>query len=206
MSDGRAGRGETRGTYERREAEVGPVDGTGRRRSGGQAGCRATGGRSDRREIGDRGGVRSVVGRKASGPADRQLEVDPVAGTSRATRSPSLRTSGADRPGESGRRTGALDLEEGKTRRGERPKGRLTTEPAERFFVRIKASKSRGPGVGAGLGRKAPGSPTARGHSLPMREPGCTKGEAPERATNPGRGCGMEQAREAGGRSNPSRG
>jgi hypothetical protein len=53
-------------------------------------------------------------------------------------------------PGEPGTRWFGEDLEEDENRRGERLKGRLNTEPDERFVSRSKTLKVRGLEVAAG--------------------------------------------------------
>jgi hypothetical protein len=77
-------------------------------------------------------------------------------------------------------RCGRENLEEDENRRGERRRGRLTTDFDERFDPWNKASKS-------GFGRVAAGQPVsafavkARGQRPVMSWYGCGSGETPER-------------------------
>jgi len=50
------------------------------------------------------------------------------------------------------RTTNVENLGEDENRRGERPKGRLNTNPEKRFFAWMKASKSRRPSVATAFG------------------------------------------------------
>lgn len=77
----------------------------------------------------------------------------------------------------------ALEPEGGpKSRRGERPTGRLNTNPAERIGSRIKASKSNALFLATGTPVSV-WQVTAWRHCLAMSQDGCESGETPERRT-----------------------